>query len=174
LLVDSGPNKHLDPQYPVGLTDLGGEIVLFRYDGSRSPETLADILVQQEELSQKVIRVAGPEAACNCHGWVFTDGRYGVSSEDVDRILADNGYQIVEPPQEGDIVIYRDALDRPSHTGLVRFVGADGLVLIESKWGPLGIYLHTPTDQPYGRNYHFYRSARPGHVLTMKPAGPQA
>jgi len=172
LLVDTGPSMHRDPLYPLAVTDLGHEITLFQYDASKSPETLADILVQQEELTQKVIRVAGPDAACNCHGWVFTNGRYGVTSEDVDRILADNGYRIVEPPQEGDIVIYRDDLDHVRHTGLVRFVGADGLVLVESKWGPLGIYLHTPTDQPYGRYFHFYRSPRAGHVLIMKSAAP--
>lgn len=170
MLIESGPSKLHGPLYPRAVTDLGREIELLQYDASKSPETLADILVQQEDLTQKVIRVAGPDAACNCHGWVFTDGRFGVASEDVDTILADNGYRIVEEAQESDIVIYRDDLDRVCHTGLVRFVGADGLVLVESKWGPLGIYLHTPTEQPYGHYFHFYRSPRSGHVLNMKPA----
>jgi hypothetical protein len=170
LITDAGPGIRRDPLYPLGVTDLGREITLFQYDASKSPETLGDILVEQEELSQKVIRVAGPDAACNCHGWVFTSGRYGVASEDVDKILADNGYQIVEEPREGDVIIYRDDLDRVRHTGLIRFVGADGLVLVESKWGSLGIYLHAPADQPYGRFFHFYHSSRPDHALSMKPA----
>jgi hypothetical protein len=170
LLTDAGPDIRRDPRYPVAVTDLGREITLFQYDASKSPETLGDILVEQEALSQKVIRVAGPDAACNCHGWVFTSGRYGVASEDVDTILTDNGYQIVEEPREGDVVIYRDDLDRVRHTGFVRFVGTDGLVLVESKWGSLGIYLHAPTDQPYGRFFHFYHSSRPDHALSMKPA----
>lgn len=173
LMTDMGPNVHRDPTYPVAVTDLGRQIELFRYDASESPETLGNLLVDQEALTQKVIRIAGPDAACNCHGWVFTGGRYGVASEDVDKVLPDNGYQVVGDPREGDVVIYRDDLDRVRHTGLVRFVGTDGLVLVESKWGPLGIYLHSPTDQPYGRFFYFYRSSRPTHELSMKPPAPR-
>ena len=93
---------------------------------------------------------------------------YGVASEDVDTILADNGYEVVGEPREGDIVIYRDGLGHVQHTGLVRFVGTDGLVLVESKWGSLGIYLHTPKEQPYGEFFNFRRSSRPGHELHLK------
>ena len=116
---------------------------------------MGDLLIEQEALTQKVIRIAGPDAACNCHGWVFTGGRYGVATEDVDAILADNGYQIVEEAREGDVIIYRDELGQVRHSGLVRFVGTDGLVLVESKWGSLGIYLHTPKEQPYGEFLRF-------------------
>jgi hypothetical protein len=125
------------------------------------------IFFKQEDLLQKAIRIAGPDAACKCHGWVFTGGQFGVASEDVDAILADNGYLAVSEPRENDVVIYRDDLGRVRHTGLVRFVGADGLVLVESKWGPLGLYLHPPQDQPYGTFFNYYHSPRPGNELRL-------
>jgi len=53
------------------------------------------------------------------------------------------------------------------HTGLVRFVDDDGVILIESKWGPLGVYLHPPEAQPWGHDFTFYRSPRPGHLLRL-------
>ncbi len=168
LMTDPGPSIHRDAKHPLGVTDLGREINLFQYDAAGAPESLGDLLIEQVALAQKVIRIAGPDAACNCHGWVFTGGRYGVASEDVATILADNGYVVVDEPREGDIVIYRDRLGQVQHTGLVRFVGTDGLVLVESKWGSLGIYLHTPKDQPYGEFFNFRRSSRRGHELHLK------
>jgi hypothetical protein len=87
----------------------------------------------------------------------------------VDEILADNGYQIVEEAREGDVIIYRDELGQVRHSGLVRFVGTDGLVLVESKWGSLGLYLHTPKEQPYGEFFDFYHTSRPNHELSLAP-----
>src|SRR5207248_516297 len=43
---------------------------------------------------------------------------------------------------------------------------ADGVVLVESKWGQLGRYIHTCADHIYGDNTcTYYRSSRTGHVL---------
>jgi len=170
LLVDPGPMTRMDASFPCAVTDLGTKVGLFQYDVVDSPVVLDELLVDGEYLSQKVIRVAGPDAACNCHGWVFTAGRFGVATEDVETILADNGYQVVHDVQEGDVVIYRGNMGRVRHTGLVRFVGTDGLILVESKWGPLGLYLHAPQDQPYGALFNYYRSPRSGHELRLVPA----
>jgi hypothetical protein len=163
LLSEPGPKIHKGPGFPHGVTDSGRKIELFHYDEREDPETLDQLLVKDEDLLQKVIRVAGPDTVCNCHGWVFTGGQYGLASEDVDAILADNGYVVVDKAREGDVVIYRDDLGGVRHSGLVRFVGTDDLVLVESKWGPLGLYLHPPQDQPYGDLFHFYRTSRPGN-----------
>lgn len=170
LLVDPGPSTRTDASFPCAVTDQGREIDLFQFEINDSPVLLDELLVEGEYLTQKVIRVAGPDAACNCHGWVFTGGRYGVETEYVDAILADNGYLVVHDVQEGDVVVYRDNLGRVRHTGLVRFVGTDGLILVESKWGPLGLYLHAPQDQPYGDLFNYYRSTRLGHELKLVPA----
>jgi hypothetical protein len=170
ILVDPGPAVRTDSMFPRAVTDQGREIVLFQFELIASPALLDELLVEGEDLSQKVIRVAGPDAACNCHGWVFTGGQVGVASEDVDPILADNGYRVVFDVREGDVIVYRDNMGHVRHTGLVRFVGGDGLVLVESKWGPLGLYLHFPQDQPYGNLFAYYRSPRAGHALRLLPA----
>ena len=170
ILVDPGPAVRTDSTFPRAETDQGREIVLFQFDVLDSSLLLDGLLVEGEKLSQKVIRVAGPAAACNCHGWVFTGGQLGVATEDVDMILADNGYQLVYDVREGDVIVYRDSVGHVRHTGLVRFVGVDGLILVESKWGPLGLYLHFPQDQPYGNLFAYYRSPRIGHVLRLLPA----
>ena len=167
LLVDPGPAARTDAAFPRAVTDLGREIELFQFDVMHAPVVLDELLVESEALTQKVIRIAGPDAACNCHGWVFTGGRYGVPTDHVDAILADNGYHIVYDVHECDVVVYRDGLGRVRHTGLVRFVGTDGLILVESKWGPLGLYLHTPHEQPYGVLFNYYRSSRSGHELRL-------
>ena len=113
------------------------------------------MLIEQEALSAK----GDPDRRPGCRLQLPRLGFYG---RPVRRrlgrrgtILADNGYVVVDEPREGDIVIYRDGLGQVQHTGLVRFVGTDGLVLVESKWGSLGIYLHTPKEQPYGEFFNF-------------------
>ena len=151
-------------------TDHGRKIDVFIYRQSEGAEAAEDTTLSDERLAHEVIRLAGPDPACNCHGWVFTGGKYGVPGESVDAILSDNGYTIVRDAAEGDLIVYRDAAGEVLHTGLVRLVGADGLILVESKWGPLGLYLHPPKAQPWGHNITYYRSARQGHLLKMSPA----
>jgi hypothetical protein len=170
LLAEPVPRKHVEPSFPHAVTDLGRKIELFQYVATEDLELLEYLLVKKENLLEKAIRIAGPDAACNCHGWVFTGGQFGVKSEDVDAILADNGYLVVAEAREDDVVIYRDEMGRVRHTGLVRFVGADGLVLVESKWGPLGLYFHQPQDQPYGTFFNYCRSPRPGNELNLVSA----
>ena len=46
-----------------------------------------------------MIARAKPDATHNCHGWLFTGGRYWVAGDQVEDILADNGYAQV---WEGD------------------------------------------------------------------------
>src|SRR5207253_1844379 len=92
-------------------------------------------------------READPHA--NCHGWTFAGGRYWIRSESVQAILDDNGYQPVDTPRRGDLIIYRNAGDTITHSGVVRVSNAEGLVLIESKWSWQGTFLHAPEDQPY-------------------------
>jgi hypothetical protein len=93
---------------------------------------------------------------------VFTGGRFFLTSADVDVILADNGYQRVEHPCVGDLIVY----DGGSHTGVVRGV-QDGFVVVESKWGMQSCYLHRP--EAYGRRFEYFRSRRSGHVLHGLP-----
>ncbi|MFO0816404.1 MAG: hypothetical protein U1A77_00600 [Pirellulales bacterium] len=154
-----------------GVTDLGRRIPLLKFDVQWSdaaeglpPESL-DLI--PEGYRARVIVAESDQSPANCHGWVFTGGQYLIKGEYVDAILQDNGYEIITTPSVGDVIIYRDDMGIPIHTGLVKAVGNDGFTLIESKWGALETYYHLPNDQVYSRSYAYYRSPREGHSIHL-------
>jgi len=154
----------------VALTDLGEPMPLIAYDEQASLESAERAYLGAQQYEHQIIRLAAPSADCNCHGWVYAGGRYAIQSRFIPELLADNGYVEVEQPRADDLVIYRGASGLVEHTGLVRLVGNSGLILVESKWGPLGVYLHPVAAQPYGRGHKFYRSSRAGHLVTIVPS----
>lgn len=143
------------------LTDRGEPLAARRF--SRAAEA-ADVPAGYEG---RLILAGVTEALSNCHGWVFTGGRYCLSAADVESILRDNAYARVDRPAPRDLIVYRDAQGAPVHTGIVKAVGADGFVLVESKWGQLQVFWHTPDDQRYSERYDYWRSDRPGHLVRM-------
>lgn len=151
----------------VAYTDQNTRIPMYLNAANEAPAEAGEIdYMKKAKLDRQVIRLAGPDPRSNCHGWVFTDGRYHVKGENVDQILRDNGYELVPEPAMGDLIVYRGVGGEVLHTGVVRAVGTNGLVFIESKWGILGRYLHQPADQCFGQNFTYYRSSRPGHLLS--------
>jgi hypothetical protein len=112
-------------------------------------------------------RVFEPSGISNCHGWIFASGNFAISDAFVPLILEDNGYASVTEPQGGDIVVIHNGSEI-IHSGIVRN-RERGAFLMESKWGPLGVYLHGPEAHPFSGNVAFYRSARAGHLLTIAP-----
>jgi hypothetical protein len=153
---------------PVALTtDAGSAVVVTEPVDRRSPADVAaaeDLALRGMQKADRAIRTGPADEGCNCHGWVFTGGRYAVSNKDVDRILIDNGYGAVSNPRPGDLCIYRQGKEA-IHTTVVRATGNAGFVMVEGKWGWLGVYLHAPPDCSYGTDYTFYRSPRAGHLL---------
>jgi len=151
----------------VATTDAGRQVKLLEPQAARSPaetqsaerRTLANMA-----FVERVIRIEPATDVCNCHGWVFTGGRYWIGPDDVEIILVDNDYRPVTDPRPGDIAVYRDGTSI-AHTGLVRTGGAGTPVLIESKWGWMGVFLHRPDDTCYGRRYSFYRGPRETHLI---------
>jgi hypothetical protein len=135
---------------------------------SASPDAVESAVLAAADYQNRVIRLAGSSDACNCHGWTFTGGKYGIRNPDVGMILADNGYAIVQEPQDGDLAIYTNA-DQITHSGKVRLTRPGDSILVESKWGPFGVFLHAPDAQPFSGVCAFYRSARPGHLLGLQP-----
>ena len=133
------------------LTDLGRRV---RLAALARPVPYADLSgveddhIRTHELSRKVIARTDPDPSHNCHGWVFTGGRYWVAGKDVDAILADNRYARTASPAPGDLAVYRGVEGVVVHTGIV-YSAAD-CTLVESKWGPLGADIHAPQDQPFG------------------------
>jgi len=162
----------IEPAHMHAVTDLGRELDVFRFGDSDPDDDL-----ERAGPGEYGIAASGHSSHRSGLGlqlsWlVFAGGRYGVPSTSVDIILADNGYTEVTEARQGDLVVYRNELGIPVHTGLVRFVGSDGLVLVESKWGPLGLFLHAPEAQPYGHRLGYYRSPRRGHWVALRPGIP--
>lgn len=144
----------------VAVTDRGRELSLRRWTPSEGSMTAAPLQARAES------------SPANCHGWVFTAGKYYLECDDVERILEDNGYEFCQSPLPGDLIVYRNPSGGISHTGLVQTVYLGGMVVIDSKWGLGGRFIHGPEQQPYGNRYGYYRSARQGHTLAIHPASP--
>jgi len=148
------------------VTDQGLRISAFVKPPSAACTSARDEEVRQlRQFENRVVASAAPSNKSNCHGWVFAGGQFSIQGTDVERILKDNGYTEVQRPAWGDLIVYRDPTDVIAHTGIVKGTGADGRVLVESKWGYLGRYIHEPQVQPYGNRFRFYRSDREGHLL---------
>lgn len=119
----------------------------------------------RHDLVGRVLRLGPAQPGCNCHGWVFTGGRYVLGSSDVEMILQGNGYSEVRVPRPGDLVIYRDSAGVLMHSGVVQSRIGDR-VLVESVWVNLGRYLHPVEAYSfYKARWTYYRSLRPGHLL---------
>jgi hypothetical protein len=155
-------------------TDRGRRVALRELDEIRPVDFRAE--VEHKSLSEmgfygRVIRTSPVNDSCNCHGWVFTGGRYWLSQDDVEHILVDNDYVLVTDPRPGDLVIYRSA-EFITHTAVVRAI-VDGMPpLVEGKWGWMGVFLHGVGDSTYGTNYGYYRSERNGHLIAGLDALP--
>ncbi len=121
-------------------------------------------IIDGQKLNTQIIRRGPADERSNCHGWVFTGGKFLLTGDDVEQILKENGYQEVQTPLAGDVAVYR-AGGSVTHTGLVRYVTEGEPVLVEGKWGTLGIFLHPADKSVYGTDYTFYRSNRTGHLL---------
>jgi hypothetical protein len=109
----------------------------------------------QSAFRESIIRREPATDDSNCHGWVFTGGKYWVSGSAVDCILAENGYEIIVDPQPGDLVVYRRA-GSPTHTAIVRYVTPGLPVLVEGKWSWMGVFLHPVDQSAYGTNHSYY------------------
>jgi hypothetical protein len=115
-------------------------------------------------LAAGLVRLAPPSADCNCHGWIFLDGRYWLPASDMNLILEDNGYEPVKTPRVGDLVVYRADDGEIAHSGVVLALEEGGAPLVQSKWADLGYYVHRAELRLFGR-HQFFHSPRTGHVL---------
>jgi len=156
----SGASSH-------ALTDHGTQVGLEQATESRSADQLQSIeaaFFQKHWTRDFIIHRHPGDDRSNCHGWVFTGGRYWIPGAHVDLILRENGYQEVTKPQPGDLVVYRTA-GAVAHSALVRYISKGMPVLVEGKWGFSGVYLHPVEKSPYGMEFLYYRSPRGGHLL---------
>jgi hypothetical protein len=124
-------------------------------------------MLQRQGLFDQVIHLPLGWQNCNCHGYVFTAGHYYLSGDEVPLILEDNGYRETRHPKAGDVAVYRDATGKVIHTAVVRGATGEGIVLVESKWGSVGRFLHRSDIHCYTETASclYYRSPRKGNQL---------
>jgi hypothetical protein len=149
-------------------SDLGHRIELKKPADSlvhADSEIAEEKWLRQSPIKDKVIHREKANPNSNCHGWVFTGGRFIVGGNEVDLILTDNHYETVSQPNVNDLIIYRDNEGHVSHTAIVRAILNDGSILVEGKWGALGVYLHEVKDSCYGTNFKFYHTDRGSHLI---------
>lgn len=148
-------------------TDRGTAVAVMEATDPRARAEMAVLegrFLDTETVRNRVIRRQPADDRSNCHGWVFTGGRFWVSGAEVEPILTENGYAAVTTPQPGDLAIYRRD-GAVTHTAVVRYVTPGMPVLVEGKWGTTGVYLHDVDASVYGTEYTYYRAARATHVL---------
>lgn len=124
----------------------------------------ADALFRNRRFPAGAIRTGPPDDTYVCHDWTFAGGPSDILDgyHSVADILRDYDYQPVDQPQVNDIIAYYSDGGQIVHTGVVRAIGDHGLILVESKWGSLGRYLHEPEVYGYSCRHAYYRSLRPG------------
>lgn len=159
----------------VSLTDQGAVIPLWQMVDGMSDEEEAERYLRQSKYEMKLIQTDGPDPRYNCHGWVFTGGKAWIRGSNVDQILREHEYVVVTNPSPGDIAVYRNDSGEVTHTALVRGRGENGTLILESKWGKLGRYIHTHDQHAYSvYACTFYSTARASHLLNTELAAVHA
>lgn len=145
----------------VGLA--GGIFVYARQTGfsvSKMDDLLqweADYLLNDPHYAQQFIRTAPPEPLYNCHGFTFARAQRAIDEDEVGQLLKSNRYRKVTFPVSGDVVVYYDNNGNICHSGIVKATGRQGFVLVESKWGTAGRFLHVVTLPRTQAGYAYYR-----------------
>lgn len=140
-------------------TDKGRRLQLMRLDQVQEADDGEEVTyIRSLGLDHQIIQTGSRDESYNCHGWVFADSKGWILGESVDSILEDNQYHTISKPQLGDVVLFRNSVRKVTHSSIVRAVLDDGTILIESKWGFLGRYIHTLEQHAYrGHQPAFYR-----------------
>ncbi len=120
-----------------------------------SKEALLDLeaekLLHDPQYAFQFIRTAPADVSYNCHGWTFRAGKRSVSDSEVTEWINSPRYKpIITRPMPNDIVIYYED-NTICHSGVVQSISRNGIILVESKWGSLGRFIH-PIDAPQVAN----------------------
>lgn len=126
----------------------------------------ADTLLSDPHYAQQFIRTGPPELRYNCHGWTFARGQRTVIDDEVKDLLNSDRFRKVSVPMSGDIVVYYDKTGDLCHSGIVKATGRQSFVLVESKWGGAGRFLHMLDLPQVQARHEFYRRNYPGSRLS--------
>ena len=149
-----GQGSERDPQ-ALGLSTLDGTHI----PNVRRPEDPPEMRRSAIEIfknSNPDAKLRSLSSVYNCVGHIFAARRTHVDSDQLPMILKKDGYSRVDDIQRlwvGDIVIYENAAGEPTHVGQVIEIqsglqGAGRKVVILSKWGTYGEYVHEVSDVP--------------------------
>ena len=144
--------------------------IIYIPEGEHSPqERRLLIRSYREQLPNAALR-RSPSKKYNCHGLVFASRRAFIQALTfmdttfaLAAVLEDDGYTRIEEHEVevGDVAIYRDHQTRIiHHSGIVVQVDTPlgqptgGVLLIMSKWGQAGEYLHSPFHIPEDYPHH--------------------
>jgi hypothetical protein len=156
------------PETELPVTDKGRRVPLYTAQDGGPDVRLEPEAIRHYAETVSVIRTGKADLTYNCHGWVFTGGKGLIGPEGVAMILHDNGYREVDQPHVDDLIVYYEGSEI-LHTGVVRAAHPHGFVLVESKWGWEGRFIHAPENQPCGQEFRYYHSSRAGHHLLNLP-----
>lgn len=171
LLAEKPPTR---PAAARVVTDRGTAVAVMEATDPRARSEMAALeerFLDASAVRDRVIRRQPADDRSNCHGWVFTGGRFWVGGTEVEQILSENGYTAVTTPHPGDLVVYRKE-GAVVHTAVVRYVTPGMPVLVEGKWGTTGVYLHDVDASSYGTGYTYYHADRASHVLAGLDSAP--
>jgi hypothetical protein len=108
-----------------------------------------------------------PTTAYNCHGFTFGLRRTAIVDERaIALVLDDDGFTEVTQAdaRPGDVALYYDESGMVSHTGVVVQVerlGRHRHIMVLSKWGNAGEYIHEAATCPYATcRLRFVREGR--------------
>lgn len=133
-----------------------GPVITSPYDDLLQWE--AETLLNDSSYSQQLIRTGPAEVLYNCHGFTFAQGKRSVDDDEVLKLLKSSTYRKVTIPQAGDIVVYYDQYKALCHSGIVKATGKQGFVLVESKWGEAGRFLHVVSLPQVASSHEYYRT----------------
>lgn len=107
-------------------------------------------------------------ATYNCHGMTFANRRTGIQDpEAVAMLMREDGYKQIRNLSDvlpGDVALYYDK-EGISHSGVVvqvEKIGNSTAILILSKWGQAGEYIHRPEDWIDFTTVRYFREAQDG------------
>jgi hypothetical protein len=153
----------------------GRQLDLQAYDGWSIPNhidaepTSGYVSLAENSPNAKILlastrRLGPPTGRYNCHGLVFASRRTNIPptgmSYDIDLeqlLLRDQYVRVQQPPQVGDVIVYR-GLREIEHTGFVcrierassgGTVSVVPTVFVWSMWGGLGEFEHRAQSSPY-------------------------
>ncbi|GMO58263.1 MAG: hypothetical protein Ta2G_18350 [Termitinemataceae bacterium] len=126
----NNPVKYTDPDGKL-IRDINKELVFQHYGGYdtfvagrySSLMAVGNLLANNGTPIEALQNIAPvPQLDTNCHGTTFADGKYWINPDQIDSILAGDGYKKVDAPKVGDVVIYRDRRGTAVHSAKVTAV----------------------------------------------------